>query len=211
MIRSRFSRSLTGSLAFFALVVAPCASAVPYVSLDGMYLFSAESETRWSAGDEPYSRSNDMDLDSGYGAAVALGLEVAPRIDAELEVGFRSVEVDQLPEGHEDLFFSKGDHFESLSFMTNAIVAVPVDAWPVEPYVGGGAGLVRYDLDRRHDTVWGLQALAGVKFALTDLIDARFGYRLFASEDPSFSDGDVDFDSLSHAVTLGIVHRFGPE
>ena len=122
---------------------------------------------------------------------------------------------------------AKGD-VNTLSVMFNGIYAFEVSR--LRPYLGVGIGLARHDatleadfeyratVDRilyegeessrgsEDDTVLAYQAMVGAAFPMSETMEARVGYRYFAT-------ADADFDGLeasygTHNIEAGILIRF---
>ena len=201
------------------------ADTTPYVALDAMAVLSSDPLARWDSdsddrGSEPPSYANPSDFDWGWGVLLSLGYnpQALGPLSTELELGYREAGVDDLPDGHRvrdegtsDLFYDGGDDLQSLSLMANVVYEVPV-SFALRPYLGAGFGGVRHELGGEHDTVWGVQALAGVRYPLTEATSVRLGYRVLGTQDMEFSPGGdmskVHVDYLNHSVALGLVHRF---
>ena len=106
--------------------------------------------------------------------------------------------------------------------MANGIFSQKV--WRVKPYVGLGIGVARhsgkfgkqsvevggkdfiYDGASEDKFAFAYQAMAGVAYPLSDAVDARLGYRYFATS-------TADFDGLkatygTHNFEVGIRFRF---
>ena len=111
----------------------------------------------------------------------------------------------------------------ALSLMANAFTSFPL--WRLRPYVGAGIGAAHLKgaFKGGVTTVGGqifpagskvkveawtiaFQAMAGVGVRLTERIEARAGYRLFATADANFQFMKADF--AAHNFEAGILYRF---
>jgi len=160
----------------------------------------------------------DIDLNGGYDFGM---------FRAEAEIGYKRA-------GIGDIFFNdttippavvNGDgHSSALSVMANGYVDFGDNRWT--GYVGAGLGLakVKASVDfvdefddvegsfHDSDTGFAWQALAGVKYAVTDNIDVGVKYRFFNVKNVNFND-DLDGETLSgkwrsHSLMLTLAYNF---
>lgn len=186
----------------------------PYLALHGGAVFVDEMKNSSASG------SFNADLDGGYGAALALGYDLAeeyPKIGKgrlELELGYRSN-----PLG--DVDFSQGKvagagDLTVTSLMVNSYVDVR-DSLPWIPYGGIGVGVAEVSWDGAtvagallvdgSDVVFAYQFVLGTALHLADGLALDFGYRYFGTADPSFTDaGGERIESRygSHLLLAGV-------
>ena len=94
----------------------------------------------------------------------------------------------------------------------------------IEPFFGGGLGIakLKYDdiaagmnaLVDDSDTVFAYQAIAGLRYAITEAVELALSYRYFKTEDATLQDAlnnsfKADYDS--HDLMMALVYRFGTE
>lgn len=179
--------------------------------------------------------SSDIEMKNGFGFAAAVGYGADVGLRGELEVAHRSVDFEKLDglkiEGStlSTTFEGTLPYDGSLTLwtvMANGIFAAKV--WKVRPYFGGGVGVAfakaKEDAQSwtlnvngsnetisaagvdANDTVMAYQAMLGIGYPLSEAVEARLGYRYFAT-------GEGDYDGLeasfsSHNVEAGIRFRF---
>ena len=199
-----------------------------YGSLTGLHNMPSDSEaeletrTRGTIG-------GDIDLSDETGLALALGFETEDAQQVELEVAFRSFDIEgasgvrvgshSIPAGYYGL---TGD-VDTWSLMLNARQLF--DAGPVRPYIGGGVGFARHDgaamlaiqpippllptgvegEDSGDDTAFAYQFMAGVEVELEG-VQLFGGYRYMATADLEIERFTASY--RTHAIEVGIRIRF---
>ena len=159
---------------------------------------------------ETYPFKGDIELESGMGLLIAVGAGDDVGLRGELELGYRKLDWGKfkLDDGGE--FDANGD-YTTLSFMANGVYAFAFEAsdW-MRPYVGVGLGLARHsatdDTTDTDDTVFAYQGMAGVGFPLSEKMEARVGYRYFATADADFDGTEASYGS--HSIEAGIRFHF---
>ena len=212
-----FIRTAT-SFGFLACLATPAAaqdSAVQdgtYVSLSGAYVLSEELSS---------SIDLEADTEEGYAIAAAVGQSFGS-IRAELEGSYRESGVGEAR--GLGLVVEGAGEVSALSAMANVYFSPALQLGPVQPYVGAGAGISRFEASdveavgvpglgpvTASETGFAYQFMAGAEFALTEAATLTAGYRYFATPDVEASlapVGDVTIDGLGlHELVLGI--RFG--
>ena len=194
-----------------------------YGSLTGLRNMPSDSDA------ELESRSigtidGDIELSDETGIALAVGFETGGAQQVELEVAFRSFDV----EGANDVrwnsnpigfaFNLTGD-VDTWSLMINARQLFDVGS--VRPYVGAGLGFARHDgslalmaealgvadaEESGDDTVVAYQFMAGVEVELAEGAHLFGGYRYMATADLEIERLTASYDT--HAVEAGIRIRF---
>ena len=178
-----------------------------YVALTGMYVILRDSEI---------TAASDLTFEDGMGILGALGYSFGSRLRAEVEIGYRRTDIDELEP------FDIDGRVDTLSFMLNGFF--DFEAGKVRPYVGGGLGIARQEMnfggeivinglrfklrgpDFRSDTVFAYQAMIGVGYPLSDRADVHAGYRYFGT-----SKGDFDGIKATygeHNFEVGVRFRF---
>jgi opacity protein-like surface antigen len=174
--------------------------------------------------------SADVDLDNGFLAGVAVGAHFADWLRGEVEVSGHWHDAGgeaQLAIGAGSTTYDVDGDAHALFVLANLWLELPIDE-AIRPYVGGGIGIGRLDLELEgttpsatvgivDDSSWGFafQLGAGVAFDITDNLAVDVGYRFKRIHDAEFElDADVtndpleaaeaDVDYTSHNVLLGL-------
>ena len=204
----------------------------PYIVMSGLMLALVESEGTHSAGGETLSA--EFDMDAGYGATLAFGFGAAPGASAEIEVGYRATDLARLQNVRVTNSpgatarvrgrFPVTGSLNTSSLMVNGYYTFDVRAF--RPYVGAGVGVARHEwsnADRivansagdilhylpstsNDDVAFAYQLMLGLNWVLADNMEARAGYRYFATTDVNF-DG-VEAGYATHNVDGGLIIRF---
>ena len=200
-----------------------------YISLSGLYVSPVDSDLSTTGGG--YTLSTDLEMDGGFGMLIAFGYGADVGLRGEVELGYRKNDFDKLNGGTlrgpntnisvSGKFPYKGD-VATLSLMANGIYAF--EAGRLRPYFGVGLGLARHDATEDaqtvtiggetveypkssdEDTVFAYQAMAGIAFPMSDTMEARIGYRYFATADADFDGTEASYGT--HNIEAGILIRF---
>ena len=194
-----------------------------YGSLTGLRTMPSDSEAKLE------SRSigtlgGDIELSDETAFALAVGFETGGAQQVELEVAYRSFDV----EGANDVrwnanpinsgFNLTGD-VDTWSVTINARQLFEVGS--VRPYIGGGLGFARHDgtltlmsaalgieevEESGDDTVVAYQFMAGVEVPMAEEAQFFAGYRYMATVDLEIERLTASYDT--HAVEVGIRIRF---
>lgn len=166
----------------------------------------------------PGTKSTDLDLQSSvaYGAKFGHYFDTMPWLGAEAEVYTSTKNVKEQPV---TLTTPSGESFSGtvpksdgrvtvLGF--NALVRYPHGR--LQPYAGAGLGIfIATASDGQRDTAPGLNALAGVKFKVSDHIGAFVEYK-YNRADLSFSSTNtaLGFDTTyqAHQAMVGVSYHF---
>lgn len=197
-----------------------------YFSLSGM--LTKTSDLSGSERTDGVKSKYDLEMDVGFGAAVAIGAEFPSGWRAEAEFAYRQAGIDEFKDlkiggvklGDFDDYKGK---LKTMSLMGNGYF--DFEAMGVaRAYLGAGVGLARHRLSipaqtivndtwmvpvnkvSGSDTVFAYQVMAGVRYPLSPVTDLRAGYRYFGTGDMK-GDG-VELSYGSHGLEVGIVHRF---
>jgi len=154
-------------------------------------------------------------FDNGPVGAVFVGHDYGSNVRAEVELARRAADLKSVAGTT-----ASGEALAT-SLMINVIYDVDVDL-PVTPYVGIGLGLAQIKMDgaspfggssiNDSDTVGAFQAIAGVRYALTDQVDVFGDYRYFKTADAGLvTRGGVatSMDFSTHSGLLGLRYSFG--
>jgi opacity protein-like surface antigen len=183
------------------------------------------------------SVNGEVDLDDGFMAGLALGAHINEWLRGEIELSGHWHDADGLATlGSASLVGSptpvlvyssttvglEGDA-NALFVLANLWVDIPIDDM-IRPYIGGGVGIGRLDLDLEtsggstviDDSDWAFayQVGAGVAFGFSPNLALDIGYRYKVINDveldavaPSGAGFEVETDYKSHNVLVGL--RFG--
>lgn len=167
-------------------------------------------------GGTDYSyKTNDSNAGQkvGYGVGLVYGHDVADQIRAEVEVTYRSgskrkVYTDSMIDSLESV---KYESKHSWSYMINLIYDVnQLATYNLTPFAGVGIGYgnnvtelkVKYDShidsEKRRDSDFAWQVVAGVSYPITDSVKSRVQYCYHRGEQ----------HSISHSATAAIVKEF---
>jgi len=166
---------------------------------------------------------DDSDLDDGYdtgklsydfglGIVGAFGATVMDNGRAEIELGFRNSDMDEITLDGYGTAPVDGD-MSALSVMLNAYYDFANDSDFV-PFVGAGIGIASIDMEiesgyysySTDDNVFAYQGMIGCGYDVNESFVLDLQYRYFATEDPSL--GGVDTEYKSHNVLFGIRYYF---
>jgi opacity protein-like surface antigen len=188
------------------------AAAQWYVSGSGMYVMVEDSDLTDST--LPGAKGT-LSSDGGPGFTFAFGHAWANGFRAEIEGAYRRNDLDTMTITAFGLTATGavGGDATVWSGMANAYYDFKTGS-AFTPYIGAGAGVGNIDLDvtaggassSDSDTVFAYQFMGGVKYALTERVDLRVGYRYFALSDPQF--GTTEGTYHSHNIEIGASFKF---
>jgi OmpA-OmpF porin, OOP family len=173
-----------------------------------------------------FPTGNSVSYNTGFAIDAAVGYALNRWVEAELEVGWRWNEIDQIHG-----FRIEETFLNQVSLMANVVLQYPILGLRVVPYIGGGIGgtATFFDTDglsngvvtvggSDEDYVFAYQGLAGLRFALNGQISLGVGYAYFASDGSSYHfeplvccgpELPVGFDRVSiHMVRLNFTLKF---
>lgn len=159
----------------------------------------------------------DAKLDIGFRYNVGGGYRFCEWFATEVETGVIYNSIDEIG-GADDLGDSS---LVNVPLMANAIFEIPTRT-PFTPYAGLGIGMsfTVIDLDdvgsvdgSDSDAVFAYQALAGMRYTVTDRWAVTLAYKYLGTTDPSWdvrgTSGDIEFEGASsHAVLAGFQFSF---
>ncbi len=200
-----------------------------YVSLSGAFVIPNDSNIVVNYEGSELKDYGEVSFENGFGGMGAVGYEFGSGIRAEMEVGYRIIKYEEIRSsalhflGVNEVEY-KGDA-DTLSFMANAYYVLRGKT--LRPYVGGGIGIAKHsakdkeiggytiseletvlgDLDEEaDDTVFAYQAMAGLGIGVMENLEARLGYRFFASATPDFDGTEASYHT--HNIEVGLLYRF---
>ncbi len=111
-----------------------------------------------------------------------------------------------------------GDRFSVKTLMANALLDSDFGASRLGGYIGGGAGRAWTSFEGDKDSAWAVQGIAGLRYAVSDNVDAGIKYRYLHTGKMSFDDGftvngtNFTTDSKgsydSHSILASLVYNF---
>ena len=175
-----------------------------------------------------YDRGLNVDYKIGFDAGLLAGYDFGMfRVEGELahkRLGVESVDAsnalatDLVNSGLTSIDESDFDESAKItSLMGNALLDFGGDSG-IGVYVGGGAGVAKMKMLGDSDSSVALQAIAGVRMALSDNMDIGLKYRYFTSKfrlgQDAVSTGGIDFDIegrgrlQTHSLLLSLIYNF---
>ncbi len=211
-------KRLSLALAVATLGLSSAAMAQGY---NGWYL-GARAGVTW-LDDHSYSTGGavrSFDFDHGWGLSGNVGYQFGGPFRLELEVAYRTNDIDSITSGGARLAGATGE-MNSLAFMVNGFYDINTGT-AFTPYVGLGVGYARVSADGisatglgftngDDDNKFAYQAIAGVAYQLTPEVALTADYRYFATQDPSFrlsSGASVDAEYKTHNIMVGLMLKF---
>jgi opacity protein-like surface antigen len=179
-----------------------------YIGIDAGLLMPNDTEFDYDSSDElgiEHNNGFDLDLFAGHDFGF---------VRAEGELSWKRAT--------HDSYFDESDSIDGdgdtdvRSIMANVLADIGNDKWAF--YAGGGAGyaVVRHELDFGQssdldlkDGGFAWQAIAGVRFAMNEMIDIGLKYRYFDTQ--KLEDDNLDFDFTSHSIMASFIYNWGGE
>src|SRR5215208_5392480 len=163
----------------------------PYISLFAGVTFDAQDTEVSYGGSSTYS----IETDTGFLVGGAIGAHITPNFRGEIELSFKSHDIDSADDSDGDSNTGNGDVD---IFFVLANFWYDFDMGAFTPYLGGGVGVAKINSDISiydHAYFWDMdrwtlagQLGAGVQWKFTDNFGLDLGYRLKAT-----SPADLDF------------------
>ena len=200
----------------FALALPTVASAQTPDWMSGVYLGAGLG---WNIAEdseiEGTGLNGDVEFDDGYAGFLTFGGKLF-WFRGEGEFGYRKNDVDSVT----GVGSANGD-VNVLSYMGNLLFDIPTGT-PWVPYVGGGIGGARLDVDSslpaagvsvdETESAFAYQGIVGVTYNVNENLGIFADYRYFDTEEVSFraSNGtNFDTDYTAHTLTIGLRYTFG--
>jgi opacity protein-like surface antigen len=181
-----------------------------YADFGGSYGFFEEETIK--DGIIPGGRG-ELAVHDGFGVTTALGYAWQNGLRTEAELGYRRNSLDKVSGGAFGTAFT-GDvdgHVSAFSGMANVLYDYQTRG-DLTPYIGAGIGAADVTVvsDRLRaddsDLVFAYQFMGGVRYALTNNLSVRAGYRFFATTTPEIQGSTGEY--LTHNVELGLTIGF---
>jgi OOP family OmpA-OmpF porin len=215
-------RRLSLALAVAALGMSSAAMAQGY---NGWYL-GARGGVTW-LDDQSFAISPSagggsfgVDYERGWGLSGNVGYQFGGPFRLELEVAYRTNDVDGVTTSAGTRLPGSTGGMNSLAAMVNGLFDFEM-GWGLTPYVGLGLGYARVTADGisatglggsvdDDDNKFAYQAIAGLSYWFSPAVALTADYRYFATQDPKFgvSGGSVETEYKTHNVMVGLTFRF---
>lgn len=204
-------KTLSIVLLAMALVVGGIASpalAGPYFSVNAGAVWVNDSDLDIDF----LGNIGELSYDTGYGVNAAFGNAYGSGVRSELEVAYRTNDVDEISISGLGSGSVDGE-VSSWGLMVNVYYDFDTGS-AVKPFVGAGIGFANVDLELEgesdDDNVFAYQVMAGFGFAVSKAVTLDLQYRFFATDDPSYKIEGVGVDSeyLTHNVMAGLRFNF---
>ncbi|HEU0011985.1 MAG TPA: porin family protein [Verrucomicrobiae bacterium] len=198
---------ITGACAALTTALALPASAAD----TGLY-FNADAGVNW-AQDAHISGVGDLETDIGFRFSAGVGYNLNKNWGVEFDTGYVWNTIDKVGGGS----LSGDSSFSHIPFIVNVVYRYPIGA-QFETYIGGGAGGVYSVLnldetfvnDDDGDVVFGWQAIAGVRYNISETMSVGVGYKYLGTTEGKYDIqgvGSVKIDSV-HNHTFGAVFNW---
>ncbi|MCW8916769.1 MAG: outer membrane beta-barrel protein [Magnetovibrio sp.] len=155
------------------------------------------------------------DMDTSFGVAVRGGYQFT-KFRAEVELGYRDIEVDSISTASGTFSSSSGDA-KAYTLMVNGVYDIKTDG-AVTPYVMAGVGLLRADGDISYTddngraqtasadgTTFAGQIGVGASYGMTPNVDLVGGYSFMGA--PTDATGDSQVLKI-HSAQVGVNYKF---
>jgi len=198
------------------IVLSVLAAASPALA-DGLYIAGRGGWSSVETTNLHGTGLGDIEYSNGYivGGAIGYAWTNGFRLEAELMRRANDPDTIGIAGARRD---AEGE-VTSDAAMGNLLYDFRLGSFPLEPYVGVGAGAVRVRTENvringgpfsdDRDTVFGVQGIAGVSYAFTPRVRLTLDYRYLYAPDVEFSSPTkFDTDYRSHAVTAGFRFDF---
>lgn len=206
-----------------AAVLATSALATPalarddswYIGVDSGVTITEDQDITYTPGyGAAASQTTSADYHKGWDVDGVIGYDFGG-FRLEAEAAYKRAKVDLDKSGF-------GGAASALSFMLNGMLDFGPDDG-LQGFVGGGVGVSRgklaTDIVNDSDTGFAWQAIAGVRYPLTDNIDVSLKYRYFNQDDIKLvsafntiggpAGATVDTKLRTHSLLLGLAYNFG--
>jgi opacity protein-like surface antigen len=223
-----------------AAIAAPAFAAAtgPYVGIEGGVVFPRSTDldvilNNTSATPPTTATFNNglnVDYKTGWGVDAIAGYKLG-LLRIEAEGGYQRASIKSLKGSTALLTDSStaagapvtADDFASgkmgvTTLMANALLDSDFGASRFGGYIGGGAGRAWASFSGDKDNAWAFQGIAGLRYAVSDNVDAGIKYRYLHTGSLQFDDGftvnGTNFDTSSkgnydsHSVLASLVYNF---
>ena len=159
------------------------------------------------------TNQSDHGQKMGFGAGLLYGYDLANGIRAEAEISYREghKRTEYVDAGEDQLAYDRHDSHHSWAYMANLLYDVSqLQLWSLTPYFGAGVGYVQAvdhrkvktlnetHSEKRRDSGFAYQALAGIKYPIADQLtmSVQYCYHIPGSH------------VKNHSVTVGLAKAF---
>ncbi|HAF40259.1 MAG TPA: flagellar motor protein MotB, partial [Sphingobium sp.] len=187
-----------------------------YVGVDAGVLLVEDQDITFTPGNAGAASNtiSGVDYHKGYDFDANIGYDFGG-FRLEAEAAYKRAKVDLDKSGF-------GGAASALSFMLNGLLDFGPDDG-LQGFVGGGVGVSRgklaNDLVNDSDTGFAWQAIAGVRYPVTNNVDVSLKYRFFNQDDikliPAYTTiggpagSTADTKLRTHSLLLGLTYNFG--
>ncbi|EXS67915.1 outer membrane protein, partial [Sphingobium sp. Ant17] len=185
-----------------------------YIGVDAGVLLVEDQTMTFSAVPAGGRAAPSLDYHKGYDVDANIGYDFGG-FRLEAEAAYKRAKIDLDKTGF-------GGAASALSFMLNGLLDFGPDDG-LQGFVGGGVGVSRgkiaSDIVNDSDTGFAWQALAGVRYPVTNNVDVSLKYRFFNQDDieliPAYTSafgvaGSTASTKLrTHSLLLGLTYNFG--
>ena len=196
--------------AALTLIASPALAQGWYADFGGSYGFFEEQAISDTV--IPGNRG-ELALHDGFGVTAALGYGWQNGLRTEAELGYRRNGLDKVSGGAFGTRYT-GDvdgHVSALSGMVNLLYDYKTTS-DLTPYIGAGIGAAnvtavsdRLGVDGS-DLNFAYQFMGGIRYALTDRVSLRTGYRMFTTTAPEIRGSKGEY--MTHNVEVGVTIGF---
>lgn len=187
-----------------------------YVGVDAGVLLVEDQDMTFSAVPAGGRPVPSIDYHKGYDFDANIGYDFGGfRLEAEAAYKRAKIDLDKTGGGF-------GGAASALSFMLNGLLDFGPDDG-LQGFVGGGVGVSRgkvaSDIVNDSDTGFAWQAIAGVRYPVTNNVDVSLKYRFFNQDDikliPAYTTpygvagSTADTKLRTHSLLLGLTYNFG--
>ncbi|EQB15003.1 hypothetical protein L288_00595, partial [Sphingobium quisquiliarum P25] len=191
-----------------------------YIGIDSGVVLVEDQDITFTPGFDdtgalvPGGVTGTADYHKGWDGDAVIGYDFGGfRLEAEAAYKRAKVDLDKT---------GIGGSASALSFMLNGLLDFGADDG-LQGFVGGGVGVSRAklanDVVNDSDTGFAWQAIAGVRYPLTNNLDVSLKYRFFNQDDinliPAYTTfagpagADVETKLRTHSLLLGLAYNFG--
>ena len=189
-----------------------------YASVSGLFVVPRSSELSVPVGGGRAAAR--IGMKNGIGILAAFGYSLPSGLRAELELGYRGYDFDELSQLEEPV----DGELNTVSLMVNGIYSFDVGGF--RPYAGLGVGLASHEpkfeeiafphdagtvrvrvVQKGYTRAFAYQGILGVGYPLSDRSEVLLGYRYFGSANADLGDG-IEMSHGTHNFEVGLLYRF---
>ena len=200
------------------MALASSALAHPALARDGQWYIegnagAAKVEKTTGRNDTTNAVVGVLKSKTGYDTGAIIGHDFGP-IRLEAEASYRRVANGRLTPSTGTVVADLDGHLSAISYMGNALVDLGPDNG-LQAFVGGGIGGTRVKLIstsagvNESDSRFAWQALAGIRYPISNAVDLGLKYRLFNASGVDPHDTGIKGRFRSHSLMATIAYNFG--